>query len=118
MTLRKSFVPKGMRDMPHGILAFMTPPSDAELCERAVLAIWKSLDEHDLVNEEIRDELATVLEPLTALPLGDRPQRLINTLRLPDPIDPAHLYWLTRRLLTLVPELQALANARTKAGVN
>ena len=116
MTLRKSFVPKGVRGMPPDALALMKPPSDAELCERAVQAIWRSLDEHDLVNEEIREELAAALEPLTALPLGGRPQRLISTLRLPDPIDASHLYWLTRRLLTLVPELQAVA--RAQPGVN
>lgn len=92
--------------------------SDAELCERAVLAIWKSLDQHDLVDEEVRDELAMVLEPLTALPLGARAQRLIDTLRLPDPIDAAHLYWLTRRLLTLVPELQATVAALAEPGAS
>jgi hypothetical protein len=92
----------------------MSPPSDAELCERAVQAIWRSLDEHELINEQVRHDLAMVLEPLTALGLGGRPQRLIDTLRLPDPIDPAHLYWLTRRLLTLVPELQAAAIALGK----
>ncbi len=97
-------------------LAFATPLSDAQLCERAVQAIWRSLDEHDLVDREVRDELAKVLEPLTALPLGDRPQRLIKTLRLPDPIDASHLYWLTRRLLTLVPELQAVANGSAGRG--
>lgn len=89
----------------------MAPPSNAQLCERAVRAIWRSLDEHDLVDHQVRRDLATVLEPLTALGFEDRPQRLINILRLPDPIDPAHLYWLTRRLLTLVPELQAAALA-------
>ena len=91
-------------------------PSDAELCERAVQAIWRRLDEHDLVSERVRDELARVLEPLTAFQLGGRPQRLIKTLRLPDPIDASRLYWLTRRLLTLVPELQAAASAPTKPG--
>jgi hypothetical protein len=74
-----------------------------------VEAIWRSLDEHGLLDERIRGELALLLEPLTTLGFGDRPQRLINTLRLPNPIDPSHLYWLTRRLLTLVPELQATA---------
>ena len=93
-----------------------TPLSDAEMCERAVLAIWHSLDKHDLVDEHVRADLAAVLEPLTALGFGDRPQRLINTLRLPDPIDPSQLYWLTRRLLTLVPELQAAATALSKPG--
>ncbi|MDM0075862.1 hypothetical protein QTH90_15775 [Variovorax sp. J2P1-59] len=90
----------------------LTKPSDAELCERAVQTIWRSLDEHDLVDEHVRQELAAVLEPLTCLALGDRPQRLINVLKLPNPIDASHLYWLTRRLLTLVPELQAAAIAR------
>lgn len=87
----------------------IAPPSDAELCERAVLSIWRSLDEHDLVDERVRAELAGVLEPLIVLEMGDRLQRLINTLRLPNPIDASHLYWLTRRLLTFVPELQAMA---------
>ena len=106
---------RGMPPIPPSSLGYpmdLTKPSDAELCERAVQAIWRSLDEHDLVDEQVRHELAMVLEPLTALPLGDRPQRLINTLKLPNPIDPSHLYWLTRRLLTLVPELQATAMAR------
>ncbi|WP_143044901.1 hypothetical protein [Variovorax sp. YR216] len=80
------------------------------LCERAVRAIWRSLDEHDLVDEHVRDELATILEPLTELPLGNRPQRLIGVLKQRNPLDPSHLYWLTRRLLTLVPELQAIAH--------
>jgi hypothetical protein len=101
-------MPPGALDYPESITA---PPTDAELCERAVLAIWRSLDEHDLVDEHVRADLAAVLEPLTALALGGRPQRLINTLRMPNPIDPSHLYWLTRRLLTLVPELQAAAMA-------
>jgi hypothetical protein len=96
----------------------MGAPSDADLCERAVLAIWHSLDEHDLVDENVRQELATILEPLTHLALGDRPQRLIKTLRQPDPIDPSILYWLTRRLLTLVPELQATARALNGPGGN
>ncbi|WP_286616150.1 hypothetical protein [Variovorax sp. J22R115] len=104
---------RGMPPIPPlGYPMEMTKPSDAELCERAVQAIWRSLDDHDLVDEQVRQELAMVLEPLTALPLGDRPQRLINTLKLPNPIDASHLYWLTRRLLTLVPELQAVAMAR------
>jgi len=89
---------------------------DAQVCERAVHAIWKSLDEHELVNKGVRDQLAVVLEPLTRLSLGERPQRLIDTLRLPDPIDASRLYWLTRRLLTLVPELQAVANASLTHG--
>ncbi|MDM0105525.1 hypothetical protein QTH97_11310 [Variovorax sp. J22R24] len=106
---------RGMPSIPPSSLGYpmdMTKPSDAELCERAVQAIWRSLDEHDLVDEHVRQELAAVLEPLTGLALGDRPQRLLNVLRLPNPIDASHLYWLTRRLLTLVPELQALASAR------
>jgi hypothetical protein len=108
-----------MPQLPPGSLVYpmgMETPSDAELCERAVLAIWHSLDEHDLVDEHVRQELARVLEPLTGLALGDRPQRLINTLKLPNPIDPSHLYWLTRRLLTLVPELQAAASAFNRLG--
>lgn len=110
-----SFVRRDKRltpSRPSGSLGYaeaMTPPSDVELCERAMLAIWRRLDEHDLVDERVRADLASVLEPLTALALGDRPQRLIKTLRLPDPIDASHLYWLTRRLLTFVPELQAMA---------
>jgi len=94
----------------------MAPPSDAELCERAVQAIWRSLDEHDLVDEQVRGDLAADLESLSALALGERLQRLINTLRLPNPIEASHLYWLTRRLLTLVPELQAAAMALAKPG--
>ncbi|MEJ8824966.1 hypothetical protein WKW80_23550 [Variovorax humicola] len=85
----------------------MAPLSDAELCERAVQTIWRSLDERDLVDEHVREELASVIEPLVALSLGQLPQRLIDTLRLPNPIDASRLYWLTRRLLTLVPVLQA-----------
>ena len=93
------------------------PPSDAWLCKRAVHAIWRSLDEHDLLEEKPRVDLASILEPLIELEFGDRPRRLIDVLRLPNPLDPAHLYWLTRRLLTLVPELQAVANAsRQPAG--
>jgi hypothetical protein len=104
----------GMRPMPPGSFGYaetITPLSEAELCERAVLAIWHSLDEHDLVHEQVRRELAAVLEPLIAVGLGERAQRLIKTLRLPDPIDASHLYWLTRRLLTFVPELQSTARA-------
>ncbi|KWT91902.1 hypothetical protein APY03_3105 [Variovorax sp. WDL1] len=89
----------------------MAPPSQAQLCERAVQAIWHSLDEHDLVDEQVRRDLALVLESLGAVGLGERAQRLIKTLRMPDPIDASHLYWLTRRLLTFVPELQSAANA-------
>ncbi|MDM0039395.1 hypothetical protein QTH89_23355 [Variovorax sp. J22G21] len=106
------FLQRDKRDTPSSSLSYadaMAPPSDAELCERAVLAIWHSLDEHDLVDERVRAGLASVLEPLSALDLGDRLQRLLDTLRLPDPIDAVHLYWLTRRLLTFVPELQAVA---------
>jgi len=87
------------------------PALEPGLCERAVRAIWRSLDEHDLVDEHVREHLAAILEPLTAFPLGNRPQRLINVLKQPNPLDPSHLYWLTRRLLTLVPELQAIANS-------
>ena len=95
----------------------VTPFSEAELCEHAVQAIWRCLEERDLVDEHVREELASVLAPLTALGFGERPQRLIKILRLPDPIAASHLYWLTRRLLTLVPELQAAA-AALKAGSN
>ena len=112
---------RGMPPMPLGSVSYpeaMAPLSDAELCERAVWAIWRSLDDHDLVDARVRGDLAAVLEPLTALPLGNRPQRLIDTLRLPDPLDPAILYWLTRRLLTLVPELQAVAIAFPQPGGN
>jgi hypothetical protein len=108
---------RGVHPMPPGVLGYaeaMTPPSDAELCERAVQAIWHSLDEHDLVDEQVRRELAAILEPLLALGLGERAQRLIKTLRLPDPIDASHLYWLTRRLLTFVPELQSTASALSR----
>lgn len=109
----------GVHPMPPGSLGYaeaMTPPSNAQLCERAVQAIWHSLDEHDLVDEHARLELAAVLEPLAALGLGARAQRLIKTLRLPDPIDASNLYWLTRRLLTFVPELQSTANALARQG--
>ncbi|VTV14736.1 MULTISPECIES: hypothetical protein [unclassified Variovorax] len=104
----------GLRAMPPGLLDYaeaMAPPSQAQLCERAVQAIWHSLDEHDLVDEQVRRDLALVLESLGAVGLGERAQRLIKTLRMPDPIDASHLYWLTRRLLTFVPELQSAANA-------
>lgn len=110
MTLRKNFVPS--RHVPPGVLAPTMPPSEAEPCERAVLAIWRCLDEQGLANTAIREELAAVLEPLIALPLDGRLERLIKTLRLPDPLDASQLYWLTRRLLTLVPELQAMAAGR------
>jgi len=92
-------------------------PSQADLCERAVQAIWRSLDRHDLVDEHVRDELAAILDPLTGLPLGNRPQRLIGVLRERNPLDPSHLYWLTRRLLTLVPELQAIEHALDEPAV-
>ena len=110
---------RGMPPMPLGSLGdpeATTPLSDADLCERAVTTIWRSLDEHDLVDERVRGNLASVLEPLTALGFGDRPQRLINILKLPNPIDAGHLYWLTRRLLTLVPELQAAAMTFSRPG--
>jgi hypothetical protein len=97
-----------------GALA-MAPPSAAQLCERAVQSIWRCLDERDLVDKQGRDELAAVLAPLTVLGFGEKPQRLISILSLPDPLDPAHLYWLTRRLLTLVPELQAVAAGSARA---
>lgn len=102
---------RGPTPMPPGSLddPEVVPASPADLCERAVEAIWRRLDQHDLLDEQIRGELALLLEPLTTLGFGDRPQRLIKILRLPNPIDPSHLYWLTRRLLTLVPELQAAA---------
>jgi hypothetical protein len=105
---------RSMHPMPPSALGYpdaLAPPSEAELCERAVQAIWHSLDEHDLVDEQVRRDLAAVLEPLVAMGLSERAQRLIKTLRMPDPIDASNLYWLTRRLLTFVPELQAAANA-------
>jgi hypothetical protein len=108
---------RSMHPMPPSALGYpdaLAPPSEAELCERAVQAIWHSLDEHDLVDEQVRRELAAILEPLLALGLGERAQRLIKTLRLPDPIDASHLYWLTRRLLTFVPELQSTASALSR----
>lgn len=117
MPLRRSLASNhapGVRPMPPGLLDYAeatAPPSEAELCDRAVQAIWHSLDEHDLVDEQVRRELAVVLESLGAIGLGERAQRLIKTLRMPDPIDASHLYWLTRRLLTFVPELQSAANA-------
>lgn len=94
----------------------MAPPTAAELCERAVQAIWHSLDAHDLVDEQVRNDLAAVLEPLADLDVGERRQRLIDTLRMPNPLDASELYWLTRRLLTLVPELQAAARALARPG--
>ncbi|VWX62977.1 conserved hypothetical protein [Burkholderiales bacterium 8X] len=90
-------------------LAATASQANAELCQRAVRAIWRSLDDHELLDEQVRAELALLLEPLTALPFDDRPRRLIDVLRLPNPIDGSNLYWLTRRLMTLVPELQAAA---------
>ncbi len=110
MTLPKNDVP--LRGITAGVLAHTTPPSDAQKCERAVQAIWLSLDEQGLASTEQRLELASVLEPLVALPLDGRPDRLIKALRSPEPLDASQLYWLTRRLLTLVPELQAMAAAR------
>ena len=104
---------RSMHLMPPSALGYpdaLAPPSEAELCERAVQAIWHSLDEHDLVDEQVRRDLAAVLEPLIAIGLAERAQRLIKTLRMPDPIDASNLYWLTRRLLTFVPELQAAAS--------
>ena len=109
--------PRDMPPMPWRSLSdpeAMAPASEAELCERAVRAIWRCLDEHDLLDEQGRSDLAMVLEPLTVFAFGNRPQRLINTLRLPNPIDASQLYWLTRRLLTLIPELQAAAIAFAK----
>ncbi|MDM0111276.1 hypothetical protein QTI66_03900 [Variovorax sp. J22R133] len=103
--------------MPSGAFGSPMPiaPSDAaHLCERAVQAIWHSLDAHDLLDAHVRADLADVLEPLAALEFTDRLPRLIKTLRMPDPIDPSYLYWLTRRLLTLVPELQAEEVALTR----
>lgn len=117
MPSRKNLAPNGARSMhpmPPSALGYpeaLAPPSEAELCERAVQAIWHSLDEHDLVDAHVRRDLAAVLEPLIAIGLGERAQRLIKTLRMPDPIDASNLYWLTRRLLTFVPELQAAASA-------
>ena len=55
MTMQKGFI--SLRRMPSGVLAQTTPLSDGQQCERAVLAIWKSLDEHVLANKEVRDEL-------------------------------------------------------------
>ena len=98
--------------------ALAARPCDALLCERAILAIWKSLDAHDLVNEDVRERLADLLDPLTTLPLGGRPERLIKALRMPDPIGASQLYWLTRRLLTLVPELQALEHGGAAPGAD
>jgi len=110
---------RGMPNMARGMLghAGATPPlTDAELCERAIQTIWRSLDQHDLVDEHVRDELASVLEPLATLSLGPLAQRLIDTLKLPNPVDASRLYWLTRRLLTLVPELQAAQSAFDRQG--
>ena len=96
--------------------AHLAAPPDAEFCERVVRAIWQRLDAHDLVDHAVREHLAELLDPLVALPLGGRPQRLVQALRMPDPIDAAQLYWLTRRLLTLVPELQALVHGGEQGG--
>jgi len=122
MPSRKSLASSDTRSIPPmlpGALGYpeaLAPPSEAELCERAVQAIWHSLDQHDLVDEHVRGDLAAVLEPLIAIGLGERAQRLIKTLRMPDPIDASNLYWLTRRLLTFVPELQAAAHAFSRQG--
>lgn len=96
--------------------ALLAVPTQVELCERAVQAIWMHLDAHDLIDEAVRARLADLLDPLAALPLGGKPQRLLSALRMPDPIGASQLYWLTRRLLTLVPELQALCQAPAEAG--
>jgi hypothetical protein len=122
MPSRRSLETSGSRGMPpmppgpSGDALPMTPLAEAQLCEHAVQAIWRSLEERDLVDEHVREDLANVLEPLTALDFGERPLRLIRILRLPDPIAASHLYWLTRRLLTLVPELQAAAAALKSTG--
>ena len=87
------------------------PQADVEMCERAVEAIYESLDGRELVNASGRARVAGLLEPLDAMPLQGRSPRLIQTLRLPDPIDASDLYWLTRRLVTLVPDLQAVSRA-------
>jgi hypothetical protein len=97
-----------------GLPGAMTSPSDAELCEHAIETIWRCTDAHDLVDEHVRAELVAVLEPLAALDLGPLPQRLIDVLRLPNPVDASRLYWLTRRLLTVVPVLQAAEAAFNK----
>lgn len=94
----------------------MATPSDAELCEHAIKTIWRCTDAHDLVDEHVRAELIAVLEPLAALELGPLPQRLIEVLRLPNPVDASRLYWLTRRLLTVVPVLQEAEAAFEKRG--
>ncbi|MEJ8847812.1 hypothetical protein [Variovorax rhizosphaerae] len=114
--------PAGARGMPSmppasfGPPGAMAPPSDAELCEHAIRTIWRCLDARDLVDEHVRAELVAVLEPLAAFPLGPLPQRLIDVLRLPNPVDASRLYWLTRRLLTVVPVLQAVESASHRGG--
>lgn len=80
--------------------------SDAQRCEAAIAAIWRNLDKKGLCDKVARDALAAVLDQVPKLVLPDRLPRLITTLQLPDPIDASTLYWLTRRLLTVVPELQ------------
>ena len=80
--------------------------SEAQRCEAAVAAIWRNLDKKVLGEKVARDALAAVLDQVPKLVLPDRLPRLITTLQLPDPIDASTLYWLTRRLLTVVPELQ------------
>ncbi|MEJ8853293.1 hypothetical protein WKW79_01860 [Variovorax robiniae] len=110
---------RGLSPMPPGAFGQpgpMAPPSDAELCEHAIKTIWRCTDAHDLVDEHVRAELVSVLEPLVALELGPLPQRLIEVLRLPNPVDASRLYWLTRRLLTVVPVLQAAEAACEKRG--
>ncbi|WP_218511620.1 hypothetical protein [Variovorax sp. dw_308] len=105
---------RGAPPMPPGAFGqpgATAPPPDAVLCEHAIETIWRCLDAHDLVDEHVRAELVTVLEPLAALPLGPLPQRLIDALKLPNPVDASRLYWLTRRLLTVVPVLQEAETA-------
>lgn len=81
--------------------------SDAQRCEAAIAAIWRNLDKKGLSDKAARVTLAAVLAQVPKLVLPNRLPRLITTLQLPDPIDASTLYWLTRRLLTVVPELQA-----------
>ena len=83
--------------------------SGAQLCDHAVYTIWRNLDKKGLGNETARAALAAVLDHVPKTILPERLPRLIKTLRLPDPMDASILYWLTRRLLTVVPELQAAA---------
>jgi hypothetical protein len=88
--------------------------SDAQLCDYAVHAIWRSLDTQGLNDEAARAALAVVLDRVPKLALPERLPRLITTLRLTNPIDASTLYWLTRRLLTVVPELQAAATKMSR----